>query len=112
MTITEADYRKLATQIVARPRVTDAQRADAIRAQQALSHPGFGLLQARLADRRDEIARTQKAALERLAHARGLTVEEIHRLREDLAHCAGWLNGLDLALGLLPEIVKAGTEDA
>lgn len=112
MSITITDWEKYqkAHARDARPQVTNEQRSEAIRAQQTLNHPGFALLQTRLATHRDRIAAESKSAEYTLAHRRGMTADEMHRLREDIAYCSGWLKALDIALEILPEAVKAGTD--
>lgn len=112
MSITEHQWREYAMTIgkPARPQITNEQRSEAIRAQPTLNHPGFALLQAKLAAHRDRVAAESKTAEYRLAHGRGMTADEMHRLREDIACCSGWLKALDIALEILPEAVKAGTD--
>lgn len=90
--------------------VTPEVRADAQRAQTVLEHPGFHMFQAKLGEERARVERQTETVKHRLVHGRGVTTDEIHRLREDASNLDGRLWGLDMALGLLPEIVKAGTE--
>ena len=115
MTITPADwkqYEEAHQKARARPAVTNEQRSEALRAREAISHPGFRLLQVRLAEYRTKMDQQLKTAEHRLTHGRGVDATEMHRLREDIAHCSGWLNALDVALDTLPELVKAVPEGA
>lgn len=90
--------------------VTPEGRADAQRAQSVIDHPGFNMFLAKLDEHRTRIETNLKSIQHRLCHGRGVAPVELHRLREDIAACDGWLNALDVARDLLPEIVKAGRE--
>ena len=109
MPIMQADWLALkeqANRLAPRPRPSNEQRSEALRAQTALDHPGFALLQARLSEHLDRVTAESKTAEFRLAHGRGVTPDEMHRLREDIACCSGWLKALRIALETLPEAVK------
>ena len=87
-------------------------QAEAHRAQTVLDHPGYQMFLGRLDDQRKTWESRTKALAHELCHGRGLTAERVYQLRADLAHADGWLNGLDVARDLIPEIVKAGQEIA
>jgi CHAD domain-containing protein len=112
VTITSEDWQKYTNEHLRGPRpvVTNEQKAAATRAEQALNHPGFAILQDVLSKHRTRVEQESKSAEYRLAHGRGVTAEEVHRLREDIACCSGWLKALEIALDVLPEVVKAGRE--
>ena len=110
MPIMEADWKKQAADEAQRrglrPRPSNEQRSEALRAQEAINHPGFRLLQVRLSEHLTRVEAESKTAEFRLAHGRGVTPEEMHRLREDIACCSGWMKALRIALETLPEAVK------
>lgn len=111
MPITYEQWAKHAeTQARPERHVTPEVRADAQRAQTVLEHPGFHMFQMRLGEERARVERQTETVKHRLVHGRGVTTDEIHRLREDAANLDGRLTAIDMALGLLPEIVKAGSE--
>lgn len=101
----------------AKQKDTRAQRApqvaaEAHRAQTVLDHPGWTMFLAKLDEHRRRVQGQVKALEHELCHGRGLPAERIYQVRADLAHADGWLNALDVACDLIPEIVKAGQEIA
>ena len=110
MTLPEWEKYHATTRLATARPVTNEQRSEAIRAQSALVHPGFQLLENALLEAKTKMARQLEASAYRLTHGRGVDEPEMHLLREDIAHCSGWLNAIELALKILPDIVKAGTD--
>lgn len=92
--------------------VTPEVRADAQRAQTVLDHPGYHMFLMRLGEEKARVERQIATVAHKLVHGRGVSADELHRLREDAANLDGRLTALDIAIGMLPEIVKAGTDTA